>query len=210
MEPASESPLNRRFLTVELVTSDGWKLDADLIVHDVASRALVLCHPHPLFGGDRHHPLMTAVADGASAHGIDSIRFDFRRDRGDVQSEVADLIAAVERLREERQYASLAVVGYSFGAAVALEASTRVQLDQLVLVGPPLSLLTSDLAPTVPTTIILGRHDQYCDLQQLMKTEVAARADTIVIEGADHFLHGHIKQVSDTIIDILDTTWNQR
>lgn len=205
MRPARPAPVSPRRFTRELATSDGWKLKADLLLVDEPVGAAVLCHPHPLHGGTREHPLMTASAERLVEVAHDSIRFDFRRDRADVISEVPDLIAASDLIRSTSGVASLTLIGYSFGALVTLAAAPRVAPHKLILVAPPLAAATALPAPAVPTTVIVGRHDQYCNPDELAQTEFGYSSTVVVIEGTDHFLHGHIDQVTSTMLSAVSS-----
>ncbi len=189
--------------SVELLTADGVRLTAELSLATPSRGGAVLCHPHPLYGGDRHHPLLVALADRLSTVGWSSLRADFRRDRADVVSEVPDVVAATDRLRSAMQQSSVCLVGYSFGALVALAAEPLLQPERLVLIAPPLAMHTTLTSPRCPTSVVVGRHDQFCNPDQLAATPLGQTSDVVVVEGADHFLHGHIAHVVAAVVAAL-------
>src|SRR3989449_10367061 len=39
---------------------------------------IVVCHPHPMYGGDMHNNVVDAVCQTAAADGIVALRFNFR------------------------------------------------------------------------------------------------------------------------------------
>jgi alpha/beta superfamily hydrolase len=88
--------------------------------------AVVLCHPHPLYGGDMDNHIVVSVAQNCAAHGLTTLRFNFRG-VGDSEGrfadgvgEVLDLKAALEWLRDQLgPDVPLGLVGYSFGSLVA-------------------------------------------------------------------------------------------
>src|SRR5438093_13365536 len=91
---------------------------------------IVVCHPHPMYGGDMHNNVVDAVCQTAAADGIVALRFNFRGAGGSEGSydygvgEQDDVGAALAYLRElpEVDGARVALAGYSFGAAIALQA----------------------------------------------------------------------------------------
>ena len=97
----------------------------------VSPRAgVVLCHPHPAFGGNMDNSLIVGLADGLSQKGYATLRFDFRgvgRSTGKATGgdrEGEDVLAAAD-FRRRKGVQPLCAAGYSFGAAVALEAVWR-------------------------------------------------------------------------------------
>jgi alpha/beta superfamily hydrolase len=185
---------------LDLHTADGLRLDADLTTAPSPRGGVVLCHPHPLYGGDRHHPLLSGVAAHLADHGVASIRFDFRG-AGDSEGthaggvderlDVAAAVDAVALLTDGPVW----VIGYSFGAAVALSV-TQSRLDGWVAVAPPLAMMNG--APLAaddhrPKHLVVPRHDQYSP-PAAIEPVVADWANTslVVVESADHFLAGHL------------------
>ena len=64
---------------VTLETTDGLALVADLALPDRDPWAgVVLAHPHPLYGGDRHSPVVAAAFAALADAGVAVLRFDFR------------------------------------------------------------------------------------------------------------------------------------
>src|SRR3712207_4695272 len=40
--------------------------------------AVVVCHPHPQYGGDMHNNVVMALVDGVTRRGVAALRFNFR------------------------------------------------------------------------------------------------------------------------------------
>jgi len=105
-------------------------LDGRLRIPVSPRAGVVLCHPHPAFGGNMDNSLIVHLADGLSQKGYATLRFDFRgvgRSTGKAtggDQEGEDVIAAADLLKA-KGIRPLVVLGYSFGAAVALEAVWR-------------------------------------------------------------------------------------
>lgn len=169
---------------------------------------IVVCHPHPLYGGEMHNNVVTALVGAFSAAGMATLRFNFRgvgassgtHDEG--RGEQGDVAAAVACLASEAAPAAIAVAGYSFGAFVGLEAGAR---DPRVaaLVGVALPVARRDVAclRTVekPTLLVSGDRDDISPIAKL-EQHVAGRQPHIglaIVRGADHFFGGFEREVGD-------------
>lgn len=185
--------------TTQLTTADGHTLGADIEVPEGAWVGVVVCHPHPLYGGNRFNPVVDAVYSRLPALGLAALRFDFRRDHGGGTTEPLDVVAGLDELGTHTD-GPLAVVGYSFGAAVALNtADPRIRC--LVAIAPPLSRM-SVAAPSVPTLVLLPRHDQYTSVDDAIGAVGGWPAGTLeIVESADHFLAGHTAAVGERAVD---------
>src|SRR5690348_2382922 len=142
--------------TLTLHTADGHSLAADTADATPPQRGVaVVCHPHPLYVGDRFNPVVQALFDALPAAGFTTIRFDFREahDRG--VAERLDVRAAIDAVAVDGL--PVVVAGYSFGALVAL--STRdPRISAVVAVAPPLT--PGAEGPGVPALVLSPTHDQ--------------------------------------------------
>ncbi|MET0908214.1 MAG: alpha/beta fold hydrolase [Ilumatobacteraceae bacterium] len=204
---------DRSVITFE--TTDGLLLEGDLHVPDgdegEPSVAVVLCHPHPKMGGDRHNPVVEAVFERLVAEHRAVLRFDFRGvgrsqgDKGDGTHERLDALAAIDRLTSATD-APIWLAGYSFGSAVAL-AVVDPRVTGWLAIAPPLSMLTTDPAAGAdprPKHLLIAGHDQFSPPTATEATTVGWTAvDTTVLPGADHFLGGHLDAVADWVAGVL-------
>ncbi|MSQ13376.1 MAG: hypothetical protein EXR47_04445 [Dehalococcoidia bacterium] len=102
---------------------------------------VVICHPHPLRGGDMDNNVVMGVNEALLQHGIATLRFSFRSAGGSEGvhdngvEEVDDALSALRLLAttEGVDTAKLGLVGYSFGAGVALRAAQGSHLCPLPL-----------------------------------------------------------------------------
>src|SRR5262249_28427158 len=89
---------------------------------------VVLCHPHPLYGGEMHNNIVSALADTLQQAGMATLRFNFRGvgrsggEHGGGEAEVEDVKAAVTYLLSRQTVPTVVVAGYSFGSMVGLRA----------------------------------------------------------------------------------------
>jgi len=189
---------------VALQTLDGLRLDGDLAVPSgQVSAGVVVCHPHPRFGGDRFNSVVDAMFRGLAEAGCLVLRFDFRGVNGsegvhgDGVDERIDAAAAVDVLAAATD-APLWLAGYSFGAAVALDVA-HPRIDGWLAVAPPLAVMPG---PRIagsdhrPKHLLVPGHDQFSPPDATAEAVAAWRnTDTTVPPSADHFLAGHLAQV---------------
>ena len=177
----------------------------------VAPRGLaVLCHPHPLFGGTMHNKTLYRIAKRLSVEAqIASLRFNFRgtgRSLGRHENgvgEIGDVRAALDAITHEHPGLPIAVVGYSFGAVVGLQAGDAdPRVTTLVALGTPLNgewdvdFLRKSGKPRL---FVQGARDEFGDGDALR--DFAAQAgepvDVVVVPDADHLFRG----VEDAAVD---------
>ena len=183
----------------------GPRLEAAAAVPPAAVGGLVMCHPHPLYGGDMDNPVVIRAVEVAQAAGLATLRFNFRgagasegvhdRGVGELQDARAALAALAGMLPADRP---CALAGYSFGAwvsaQVAMADAPSPPIAALGLVAPPLGMLDWGFARAVPQMLLVaGSRDSYCSLDALK--ELAGRlpgAERQVIDGADHVFFGKL------------------
>ncbi len=191
-------------MALSLHTSDGHSLAADLAAPagDVVG-AVVLCHPHPQYGGNRFNDVVDALFRALPPAGFTTLRFDFRAAHGGGVAERLDLIAAIDQVATSD--ARVFVVGYSFGALVALSTPDE-RIGAIVAIAPPLGDDAQD--PGRPTLVLAPRHDQFCPPERAAPIVGGWRdAELQPVEGADHFLLGHATEVAERATGWLTGVW---
>jgi len=184
-----------------------------------ASHAAVVCHPHPLFGGTLHNKVVFHTMKALHSFGFPVLRFNFRGaglsageyDRGG--GEVGDVRTALDWLEAEF-HLPLIFAGFSFGAAVGLRASyADPRVCALIGLGLPVAPMVRDTEDprvytfeflhdcTRPKLFISGARDQYGPRAKLeaLVASVPAPKKLVVIEGADHFFEGRLRELRETI-----------
>lgn len=175
-------------------------LDARLAVPAGATAGCVVCHPHPLYGGNMHNPVVRAVADALQRAGLATLRFDFRGTgaSGGVHSggdgEVDDARAAVDALAAVDGLGRLGIAGYSFGAWIAMRlAATEARLAAVAAIAPPLAMVDAASIGSfaAPLLLVAGDRDSYCPVTALQGYQ-ASRPDSelTILDGVDHFFSG--------------------
>ena len=194
---------------VTLTVGGGVTLDARLALPPAAPAGVVICHPHPLYGGDMDNPVVVRAAEAVGALGLATLRFNFRgvgastgsHDNGqgeadDVEAAMAELAGATGRV---------ALAGYSFGAAVvAWVAAARHDVAGLALIAPPLAMhpLPTLDAFAGPLLVVAGDADEYCPREHLERLRAELpRARVERIAGANHFFFGKLFPLGEAIGD---------
>jgi len=160
---------------------------------------IVVCHPHPMYGGDMHNNVVDAVCQTAAADGIVALRFNFRGAGGSEGSydngvgEQDDVGAALAYLRElpEVDGARVALAGYSFGAAIALQAVDE-RLNAFIAMSLPTTMPLKDVRVACPALFISGDEDQYSDAGELTRLVrgLGSKAELKLLPGLGHFWFG--------------------
>ncbi len=196
-----------------LETSDGQSLEALARLPSGVSRAVVICHPHPLYGGTMHNAVVIALAKALKEAGDDvgTIRFNFRgveRSSGRYtagEGEKLDVIAAVDGLRNQMPNAAVSVVGYSFGSWVGLRAAwAHPEVERVALIAPAVRIFRYaeklECRRPMPTEVVVGDHDDFVDVPSARKLARYLGAQLHVIKGADHFFVGFRTFVARTLL----------
>jgi hypothetical protein len=181
--------------------------------------AALVCHPHPLFGGTMHNKVVFHTMKALNGLGLPVLRFNFRgtglsqgeHDNG--QGEVEDVRTALDWLDNEF-HLPLIFAGFSFGAAVGLRAThadERVQV--LIGVGTPVvPVAEANQQPRIydldflcdcakPKLFVSGARDRFGPRAELEKlvASVPEPKELVIIEGADHFFEGRLRELRDAI-----------
>lgn len=195
-----------------LHTSDGVQLAADLAAADDPRAVAVLAHPHPQYGGNRHHPLVDALFRTLPGHGVTTVRFDFRGggDSGGAHGggidERLDVTAALDALAGLDEAAPWWLVGYSFGAVVCLDV-VDPRVHGWIGVAPPLTML--DRVPLAAADqrlkqLLVPEHDRFCPPAAVAAaTATWTACSTEVVPMADHFLHGAVQHIVERVAHLL-------
>lgn len=176
---------------------------------------MVICHPHPSFGGDMYNNVVGALLRASLALGIAALRFNFRgtgesegtHDNG--AGEQDDVRAALAWLRTQPEVDAERVVlaGYSFGAMMALRAADRRDdLAAIVAVSSPTVRGSSvEIQLRAPSLIVTGDRDSYVDAGLLVEYGPQFGPDVTVevVSGVDHFWWGSDERLIAIVSDFL-------
>lgn len=154
---------------------------------NTSSAGVVLCPPHPLYGGNRNDTRIVKVATELGTHNILALCIDYGS-YGKGIKEVQNAVDAISFMRKRVSF--LGLLGYSFGAVVASNAAARVKINGFVA----MSILNrvNGLAATLdfdcPKLFVHGKHDSvapYSDLESLFR-EARGRKQKLILD-TEHF-----------------------
>ncbi|TDA69795.1 MAG: hypothetical protein D9V47_04215 [Clostridia bacterium] len=182
-------------------TSGNLRLEGRLWLPPVGpSSGVVICHPHPLHGGDMENYVVRMVAGDLASRGLAVLRFNFRGVglSGGVYAgglgEQEDARAALEYLAswDEVAGARLGLCGYSFGGLVAFSVGPQEERVAAIAGISPL-LPDHPLSQCLkPKLFVFGQNDQVIPVAEAVAQAQAMPAprEVVVIPGADHFWWG--------------------
>jgi hypothetical protein len=182
--------------------------------------AALVCHPHPLYGGNLHNKVvyhaMKVCNDPAWGLGWPVLRFNFRgvglsQGAHDGEAETGDVLAAMDWLRQEFNLPIVAA-GFSFGAAMVLRACLEPEMAcrdvrALVALGLPAALefpayrYPSLETLTIPKLLLSGDCDPFAPADQLTRiaNSAADPKHLLLLPGADHFFTDQLEPMQNAL-----------
>lgn len=185
--------------------------------------AAVICHPHPKGGGTLHNKVVyhAMKALNAPEFGLQwpVLRFNFRgtglsEGQHDGSAESDDVLAALRWIENEYNL-PIVLVGFSFGAAMALKAcctrttqpGSSTTPHAIAALGLPTqaegrtyrySFLNHCLLPKL---FLSGDRDQYAPAVELsaLAATTAEPKKLVLLPGADHFFAGQLHAMQNAL-----------
>ncbi|NLT23286.1 MAG: hypothetical protein GXX82_09585 [Syntrophorhabdus sp.] len=198
-------------MSIERVTIESDQSVEGLLRRQSRKAGVVVCHPHPLYGGNMYNNVVSAIEDGYAAQGFTTLIFNFRGvgnskgeyDEGD--GEVRDATAAYGVLKEHLDNdAHITLAGYSFGAWVISRSALEIdRFDSLFLVSFPCLIYKYEHLKGFSKEIIIvgGTYDDIApmdDLYDLYKNLTTLDKHLKVIDTT-HFYAGKEMELIDFI-----------
>lgn len=179
--------------------------------------AAIICHPHPLYGGNMGNNVTKGLADGLLDRGTVCLRFNFRGTgrsqgvHGNGDDEIDDVRAALDFIQrvDEADRERIILAGYSFGCWVGLRAAMDdPRPGRLVGIAPPVneydfSFLAREMRPKL---LMAGDRDFVCSPEKFQElvNAIPEPKMAFTIPGADHFHFGrekHLVAHTNTFLD---------
>jgi alpha/beta superfamily hydrolase len=195
-----------------LIDGPAGKIEVASAVPESPRAIAVIAHPHPLFGGTMDNKVITTLAKTFVESGAATFRFNFRgvgategvHDEG--RGETEDMLVVIEYAKQSIGALPLLLAGFSFGGAVAVRASARVEFSQLVLVAPGFRRITGHGMGSAPdpadphlgepgrhttsnTVVVHGDLDETVPLSDSLAWAGAREIAVVVVPGGEHFFH---------------------
>lgn len=172
---------------------------------------VLICHPHPLFGGTMDNKVVTTLARFWRRQGHSVVMFNFRGvgnstgRHDDGRGEIDDVHTVLEWVQSQCAATQLILAGFSFGAYIAAASAdrflswrfARLQLQQLVLVAPAVeNYPMQDLQLPKQTRVIIGDQDEVVSPAAMKAWAQTYLLDLVVLPDASHFFHGRLNDLS--------------
>ena len=173
---------------------------------------VILCHPHPLYGGSMNNNVIIELASVLSNASVATLMFNFRgvgRSEGGYGGAIGereDVVAALEWLSSQQgaDAQRIGLAGYSFGAMVSAPvAGLDARVKAVALISPPLDSEQIDLfkKSTSPKLIVVGSEDDVAlpEEVEMWSEELPQPRQFHLVEGANHFWQGYESTVAEVV-----------
>ncbi len=192
--------------------SDGFKIEG-LIDNGDENNGIIITHPHPLYGGDMHNGVVSAIRGVFRKKEYTTLRFNFRgvgKSEGRFDNGVGeqnDLLAAIDYLKE-MGITEIDLAGYSFGSWVnALAVKDEKTIQKMIMVSPPVGFIDFSSISRIPCLklVITGSRDEIGPAVLVKDMVPSWNTDAVfkMIDGADHFYGGYIIELKEAIGSVL-------
>lgn len=174
--------------------------------------AVVVCHPHPLYGGSMDNNVVDAICEALADAAILAFKFNFRgvgrsqgrydegRGEGEDSSNAITYVATLKEVNPTR----LGLCGYSAGATFSLPACYNDErIEAIAAISPPLGMFDFSFLRkcSKPTFLVSGGHDDFTPRKSFddFCRELPDTCRRQVFPEADHFWCGHEPYLSKRI-----------
>jgi alpha/beta superfamily hydrolase len=194
------------FIPFRMFPSPAGPLEGILRLPREPRGGVVVCHPHPLYGGTMDNRIVYRLARAAVDSGCAALRFNFRgvgRSAGHHASGIGereDVEAAIAFLAAQVPGRPLVVAGYSFGAWVSLPIACRdPRVAGVLAVGLPVALhAIEDPGPCAkPKLFLQGAEDEFGPAAAI-ESFVAGLSEPkrlVIFPGEGHFITARISDL---------------
>ena len=164
---------------------------------------VVMCHPHPLFGGNMDNNVVLALTHHLTQQGIATLRFNFRgvgnsegeHSKGELEHQ--EVLAAQDLLKvwpgvDDK---NVGLAAYSFGTRVILcHPEVQKSPKAFAFISPSIEALESATLKKDkrPKFVISGTRDKLLQAEKLpaVLDSFSSPPQVQAVEGADHFWMG--------------------
>jgi alpha/beta superfamily hydrolase len=189
---------------ITVSTADGLALEGEFVPGaGTPTAAVVLCHPHPQYGGSMRSLVISILFAELPAAGYSCLRFNFRGVEGSQgaydhgKGEAVDVVGAIDAVQLAAPGLPVALVGWSFGGDMALSVDDA-RVAGWVAIAPPLRIRPpyAAAADTRPKHLVLAEHDEVRTPASVEEEVATWTATTVaVVPGASHFFVGRTDRV---------------
>lgn len=195
--------------------ADGLSLEGRISLPPGARAGVVLCHPHPLYGGNMRNSVIKSVAAALQSRGLATLRFNFRGvgesqgSYGEGEAEVRDVLGALKYLSSQLPASGpLGLCGFSFGGMVALRAIAQgAEVEAFAGIAPVVDPPDVLKGWAKPKLILVGSRDDLVDpghLAEIVQTMPDPK-ELRIVEGVDHYWFGSESVAGQAVAEFFTT-----
>ncbi len=186
--------------------------------NDIKYPTVLICHPHPEFGGNMFNNVVSGVFNTLIQNSISCLRFNFRGvgkstgTHSEGSGELSDVRACINFLLNDKKSERIIICGYSYGAAIGCSA---INYSNNVIgfisisfpwdfVGVKYKELTQS---TKPKLFIQGDKDtiaQYKNFEFHYSFYHQPKKKKI-ITGGDHFYMGYERKINQEVLEFYNS-----
>ncbi|MCC6027894.1 MAG: alpha/beta hydrolase [Archaeoglobales archaeon] len=164
-------------------------------------KAVLLCPPHPLMGGNRFDVRLVRISEELNKLGFSTLSFDYKGYRNGI-GEIEDAKTCIEFLKS--RHSNVSVLGYSFGSVVASNVAnicnSAIFISPLPSIG---SIVFKDA--NVPKLFIIAKKDQFLPLSESLDLffKLSEPKDFVILD-TDHFYSGKFDILAKKVCEFLN------
>lgn len=170
---------------------------------------VIICHPHPLYGGTMENKVVTTAGRAFHDLGLWHIRFNFRgigKSNGqydEAKGEIEDLLAVMAWTKENFPDYEIWLAGFSFGSYIAMQAALREPITQLITIAPAINLFSFADADKLksPWLLLVAEQDELVPIADVKNwlSQLKRPIQTIIFPQASHFFHGKLVELREEL-----------
>jgi len=160
--------------------------------YDNSPVGVILCPPHPLYGGNRNDTRIARIARELASHNISALCIDYGSYRKGVK-EVENVLDAISWMR--KRVRSLGLLGYSFGAVVASNAAARTIIEGFVAMSilRKVNGLEANLDFDCSKLFVHGKHDDvapYSEFEDIY-AKAKGRKEKLILNTGHFYMENY-------------------
>ncbi len=181
---------------------------------------VIVCHPHPIYGGDMMNNVVTAICEELNNNSIAAFRFNFRG-VGNSQGSFGGGIDEQEDVKAALDYVlsqsiiddkRVGLAGYSFGGGVTLPVAIQnEQIKILVLISPALDYSGWEQLVEYNNQkyVVFGDADTVVPLEGFKRyMKISEPGQYRLISGADHFWWSYEEELARQVVNFFVDGFN--